>query len=140
MPLVFAERRSRRLIAIVEDDAAVLHSLEFDLEAQGYAVCAFSRAAAAIGSPDILAADCLVIDYALPDGDGVALIRSLRRRGVQCPAIIIASNPTARSLLQAEAVGAPVIEKPLMGDVLADRLRLVLKEDQPGPDPGDPVS
>jgi len=118
----------------------VLHSLEFDLEAQGYAVCAFSRAEAAIGSPDILVADCLVVDYALPDGDGVRLIRALRQRGVHCPALIIASNPTARALLEAEAVGAPVIEKPLMGDILADRIRSALKGDQAAPNPSGPLA
>ena len=77
------------LIAIVGDDQAVLNSLEFSLEAQGYDVCAFEDAGDALASQRIAAADCLVIDYGLPDGDGVTLLQGLRQRGVDCPAIII---------------------------------------------------
>ncbi len=115
------------LIAVVEDDRAVLKSLEFTLEAQGYAVCTFDCVAAALASDEIHAADCLVIDYALPDGDGATLLQSLRDRGVTCPAIIIASNPTVRCLRDTQACGAPLVEKPLMTDLLFERIRAAVE-------------
>jgi DNA-binding response OmpR family regulator len=114
------------LIAIVEDDHAVLNSLEFSLEAEGYDVCAFEDARDALASARIGSADCLVIDYGLPDGDGVTLLQGLRQKGVDCPAIIIASNPSARCRRDAQAAGAPVIEKPLMDDALSALIRNVL--------------
>ena len=116
----------RRKIVIVEDDLAVLHSLQFALEAEGYAVKTFERAAEALAGPDGGQADCLVIDYALPDLDGAALLRTWRASGVTTPAIIIASNPTARCWREAAEAQAPLLEKPLMGDELPQRIQSLL--------------
>jgi len=115
-----------RLIAVVEDDKAVLNSLQFALEAEGYAVCAFESCADALTSPSIGGAECLVLDFALPDMDGVELLHVLRNRGLGCPAIIIASNPTARCRREAAASGAPLLEKPLMGEALTGQIRTLL--------------
>ena len=115
-----------RLIGVVEDDAAVLNSLEFSLQAEGYRVCAFTCAADVDVSQEILHADCLVIDFALPDRTGAALLRALRKRGMTCPAMIIASSPTARCRQEVGAVGAPLVEKPLMGPELIDHIRQAL--------------
>ncbi len=115
-----------RLIGVIEDDPAVLHSLEFSLRAEGYGVCAFVDGADAGDSLEILQADCLVIDYALADGTGVDLLRALRQRGMTCPAIVIASNPTMLCRHEAGAAGAPLVEKPLMGDVLNGYIREAL--------------
>jgi two-component system response regulator FixJ len=112
----------RALVGIVEDDKAVLHSLQFTLEAEGWEVCAFERALDALNSLRILDAKCLVIDYALPDFDGVTLLNALRARGQEAPAVIIASTPSVRCRLDAAAAGAPLIEKPLMGDYLNRRI------------------
>lgn len=112
-----------RLIAVIEDDRAVLDALEFTLETQGYAVCPFERGRDALRSRKITGADCLVIDYAMPEMDGITLLRALRRRGLKCPAIIIASNPTLECRRGALAANAPLIEKPLMDDVLGRRIR-----------------
>lgn len=119
-------RAAKPLIAIVEDDMAVLHSLQFALEAQGYDVSAFDCAAMALKTARMPRADLWVIDFALPDMNGTTLLTRLRQRGVQGPAIIIASNPSARCRSEAFAAGAPLVEKPLLGDVLGDRIRAVL--------------
>jgi FixJ family two-component response regulator len=115
------------MIAVVEDDLAVLNSLEFSLEAEGFDVRPFDHVKSALASPEVREADCLVIDYALPDGDGLSLLRSLRRRGVVCPAIIIASTPSIRCRREAEAAGAPLVEKPLIDDRLGELIRGALK-------------
>jgi two-component system, LuxR family, response regulator FixJ len=113
----------RRTIAIVEDDVAVLHSLQFALEAEGYAVQPFERAAEALARLNAGTVDCLVIDYGLPDLDGASLLKTWRAHGVTAPAIIIASNPTARCWREAAEAEAPVLEKPLLGDELTRRLQ-----------------
>jgi FixJ family two-component response regulator len=117
-----AGRDGRALVAVVEDDQAVLHSLQFTLEAEGWEVCAFERALDALNSRRVLDANCLVIDYVLPDIDGVTLLNALRARGQGAPAVIVASTPSVRCRLDAAAAGAPLIEKPLMGDYLNRRI------------------
>lgn len=124
--MAMSRTKAPRLIAVVEDDPAVRHSLAFDLEAQGYSVCAFERATEALVSAVIPTADCLVIDYALPDLDGAALLLALRRRGLACPAIIIASTPSTRCRREAARAKAPLLEKPLMGGVLDTQIRTSL--------------
>jgi FixJ family two-component response regulator len=114
------------LIAIVEDDKAVLDALRFTLQTQGYAVCGFASGRDAARSGRILDADCLVIDYAMPNMDGIGVLQALRQRGLDCPAIIIAGNPTPRCYKEAEVLGATVLEKPLMDDVLGHGVRAAL--------------
>ena len=114
------------LIAIVEDDKAVLDALEFTLKTQGYAVCTFARGREALYSRRIMLAQCLVIDYMIPDMDGIALLRGLRQRGVKCPAIIITGNLTTQCRKGALAAGARVLEKPLMDDVVGHSIREAL--------------
>jgi len=118
--------RARRVIAVIDDDAAVLNSLEFALQTEGYAVCAFERPADALASTEILAADCLVVDYAMPGLSGVALLDRLRARGLACPAIVIASNPNVRCRKEVRAARAILVEKPLMGAALGDRIHAAL--------------
>ncbi|HZZ88021.1 MAG TPA: response regulator, partial [Caulobacteraceae bacterium] len=79
---------------IVEDDIHLLSALTFALEAEGFAVAPFARGDEALQAP--FRADCIVIDFKLPDRDGLTLIEALRSRGVSCPAILITSNPDER--------------------------------------------
>lgn len=125
--------KARHVIGVVEDDVAVLNSLEFALESEGYAVCAFGRPADALESEELLRADCLVVDYAMPGLSGVALLAELRARGLSCPAIVIASNPGFRCRQDVIAAGAPLVEKPLMGAALGDHVRAALKTRKPKP-------
>jgi two-component system, LuxR family, response regulator FixJ len=117
------ETGPRPLVAVVEDDRAVLNSLEFALQAQGYHVCAFESAARAGDSDEIMESDCIVVDYAMPGLSGVELLAKLRTRGLTCPAIVIASNPHAKCRREVLAAGASLIEKPLIGDGLLGHIR-----------------
>lgn len=117
---------AKRLIGVVEDDPAVLHSLAFALQAEGFAVCAHPTVADAKAAPELMKADCIVVDYALPDGTGVALLKVLRGGGLACPAIVIASNPTTQCRRDCESIGAPLVEKPLMGEELSLEIQAAL--------------
>jgi DNA-binding NtrC family response regulator len=109
-------RRPR--LVVIEDDPAVRDSLRFTLDLQGYDVRDFDDGASAIADSDILAADGLLIDYALPDMNGVAVLEALQRRGSRCPVIIIASDASAHCRQRAEQAGARFIEKSLMAEAL----------------------
>lgn len=109
-------------VLVVDDDAAVLGALEFALQAEGYQVRSCGDAAAALRlSADPLA--CMVIDYRLPDIDGIDLAQRLRGAGVTAPMILITSNPDARCRARAARGGAVIVEKPLLGDRLLRQIR-----------------
>jgi len=109
-------------VLVVDDDDALLGALEFALRAEGYRVCGCANAETALrAAADQLA--CLVIDYKLPDIDGMDLAQRLRNAGVTAPMILITSNPDARCRARAARDGAVIVEKPLLGDRLLREIR-----------------
>src|SRR5271169_5163866 len=103
-------RRPR--VVIVEDDQSLLGALIFALEAEGFDVRAHTAAGSMLEKP--IAADCLIIDYRLPDLDGLSLIAKLRQRAITSPAILITTNPDRRCRAAARAAGVQIVEKPLI--------------------------
>ncbi len=116
------------MICVVDDDEAVLNSLNFWLELEGFRVRAF-RSASEIFALDPLACDCLVIDYRM-EPDGLQLIAALKARGVKAPAILITTNPTVPLKLQALKAGVPIVEKPLLKNELLDTIKLSIAPSQ----------
>jgi two-component system response regulator FixJ len=115
-----AAQSSGRCVVIVEDDASLLSSQVFALEAEGFHVRAFSRGLALIANP--VGADCLVVDMRLPDTDGLRLIARLREAGIDAPAILMTTNPDARVRRAALAGDISIVEKPLITEELRRRI------------------
>jgi two-component system, LuxR family, response regulator FixJ len=87
----------------VDDEPAVLVSLRFLLEAEGFAVKTFTSGPHLLSSKLPGPADCLVIDYKMTAMNGLELVRELKGRGVDTPIILITVHEGA--LAQAEAQG-----------------------------------
>ncbi len=104
----------RPSVLLVEDDDGVRRSTQLLLHGQGYQVRAHSVVSASLADPAALAADYLVADYCLPDGDGIALLRALHARGWRGRAVLMTSYPSPALTAEAAATGyAALIEKPL---------------------------
>jgi FixJ family two-component response regulator len=110
-------------ILLVDDDPAIRASLRFSLELEGYEVATFAAAEDLLASPQLPGSDCLVIDYRLLGMDGLELLEVLRGRGVTLPAILITTTPSRQVRARAAALGAPLIEKPLLCDGLTAAIR-----------------
>jgi FixJ family two-component response regulator len=104
-------------ILLFVGDRPVLSSLEFALALDGFAV-----AEGPIGAGDLPAAACLVVDQDYED-DGMAFLMGLRQRGCTTPAIVLVTHPTLATRILATAIGAMLIEKPLLGEDLTQALR-----------------
>ncbi len=113
----------QRVVFVVDDDDAVLNSLRFTLEIEGYAVRLFSSDKALLDEPVLPDSGCLVLDLKLPDRDGLAVLAELRGRGVTMPAILITSVPTESIRRRAAEAGVPIVEKPIFGNGLIDTIR-----------------
>ena len=110
----------RPRVTIVEDDVSLLNALAFALETDGYVVSPYTAASPLLARPP--AADCMVIDRKLPDMDGLELIEALRKLGPQPRAILITTNPDERVRQAAALAGVAIVEKPLLGGELRDRI------------------
>ncbi len=51
------------------------------------------------------------------------MLAELRQRGVATPAILITTNPGPHLRVRAAAASVAIVEKPLIGNTLADAIR-----------------
>ena len=122
-----AQLKAKPSILIVDDDPAVLSSLSFMLEAEGFEVCAIGDIGQLLSCGSIGEHDCLVLDYWMPVMNGFDVLRWLRDRKVDAPAVMITARSDATLRSRAlEAGFARVIEKPLLDRVLADDIKQVI--------------
>lgn len=100
-------------VLVVDDDAAVRHSLKFALELEGLDVRLYEDGAELLADAALPRTGCLVVDYWMPGMDGLELVRHLRDRDVSLPALLITARPTTELRRRANHAGfRDVIEKP----------------------------
>lgn len=116
-------KADKAVVLLVDDDPAVLTSLKFALELEGFAVSLFADAQSLLRERNISRNTSLVIDYRLPDTNGIDLLQRLRAKGINAPAILITSNPSDDLRKRAAALGVPILEKPLLDNSLVQKLR-----------------
>jgi len=111
-------------VYVVDDDAGVLSSLRFLLEADGFEVRTFRNGAALLNAVRSAGADCYVIDYKMPDMNGIDLTGRLRERDIVAPVILITGYPDENIGARAAAAGMRhVLLKPLLEESLVTRIR-----------------
>jgi FixJ family two-component response regulator len=111
------------IIIVVDDDAAVRGSLKFALEVEGFAVHAYGRGDDLFGDADLADCACFVIDQMLPGTTGLDLVTALRAHRIAAPVILITSAPPLAVQERAAQAGVPIVEKPLLGNALLERIR-----------------
>ena len=115
-------RLAKRRVALIDDDPAILQSLQSLLASVGIDVVSGT-------SPDFVlrqlrqagAPDFIISDYQLGDGvDGLSAVRSLRRElGEHIPALIMTGLAATRELeIELETHGIPLVAKPVRPVVL----------------------
>jgi len=125
-------------IYVVDDDADVLGSLRFLLESDGFAVRTFRNGAALLNAVDPADVDCFVIDYKMPDMNGIDLAGRLRHNAPATPVILITGYPDDNIAARATAVGVRhVLLKPLLEESLVTRIRGVIQDRPSQPPAGD---
>ena len=110
------------VILLVDDDAAVRNALKFSLEMEGFSVRLYAGPEALLAEDDLPAGGCLVIDYRMPEIDGLELVERLQRRGVTLPVFLISGRVTRSLRARASGLGvSDVLEKPLSDLVVSIR-------------------
>jgi two-component system, LuxR family, response regulator FixJ len=115
-------------LVVVDDDPHVLGALRFAFETEGYEVRTCANGEEVVAVPPREACTCLVIDQRLPGITGLETLARLRAKGVAAPAILITSHPSSNVIRAAAAANVEIVEKPLMGDVLARQVRAALAQ------------
>jgi len=114
------------VIAVIDDDAAVCNSLKFALELEGFHVRTFRGGTELLRAADLAACRCFVVDQKMPGMSGLELIGKLRECNIAAPAILIISQPSPALNARAAKAQVPIVEKPLLGNALLDRIHEAL--------------
>jgi FixJ family two-component response regulator len=125
------------MVYVVDDDADVLGSLRFLLETDGFNVRTFRNGAALLNAVRSTGVDCFVIDYKMPDINGIDLARRLRNRDMAAPIILITGYPDENISARAAAAGVrEVLMKPLLEESLVARIRGAIQDGLTAAGPG----
>ncbi len=88
-------------ILVVEDDERLVVLLRRGLVEEGHMVDTCTTCADALGQAQTLAYDIILLDWMLPDGDGLSLLRTWRDRGLDAPVLML----TARGAVGERVLG-----------------------------------
>lgn len=114
------------MIAVAADDEAMLSSIKFSLEVEGFAVVTFPDGQAMLNGLDRADWACIVLDQNMPGFTAMDAVARLRRDGITVPIILTVSLPSA-ALRQSARLGAiELVEKPLLDDRLIEVIRDLL--------------
>ena len=123
---------AKPVVYVVDDDSAVLSSLRFLLETDGFDVETFSSGPALLNAVVSKGADCFVIDYKMPNMNGIDLVNRLRNRDIAAPIILITGYPDDSIPAKAAVVGVhDVLLKPHLEESLVARIRGAIQEAGP---------
>ena len=124
-------------VLVVDDDEDIRVSLDRGLRLSGFAVRTAADGDAALRSVTDRVPDCIVLDVGLPGTDGVAVVETLRRRGVTVPVLMLSARTSVDDRVTGLAAGADdYLVKPFALAELVARLRALLRRIPAEPPPG----
>jgi two-component system, NtrC family, response regulator AtoC len=117
---------SNRHILIVDDERLVRWSLAERLRADGFDV---SEAATVASAIEQIARDpdAVILDYQLPDGDGLAVLKRIRQQDPDLPVVMLTAHKDPETIIAAMKAGATdYVTKPFEVSDVSLRLTRVL--------------
>ncbi len=98
----------KKRVLIIDDELEFLELMRIRVSSWGYEVADASCGAEGI---DILCSqkiDIVVLDYIMPDMDGISVLKEIRNVNVKVPVIMFTGYPDIRTQKEAEKLGVSV--------------------------------
>jgi FixJ family two-component response regulator len=119
------------MIYVVEDDSTMREALWSLLRSVGYCVQTFGSAREFLQRKPVDPPGCLILDFQLPELDGLELQRELREAEVHLPIIFISGYGDIPISVRAIKAGAvDFLSKPFRDQQLLDAIREALERDR----------
>lgn len=110
---------ARGTILVVDDEPSILNTLKKALTLEDYSVDVAGGVGVALERVGKKSYDVILLDVALPDGDGVDLLSQLKASGNEAQIIMMSGHATVDLAVRATKLGAlDFLEKPLSTDRL----------------------
>lgn len=122
------QRTSPRRVLVVEDDPATLEYTEMVLQNSGFSVDKATTGEQALAAIVAHPVDVILLDWRLPDIDGLTLCKQLRDDlGITTPVMVLTADRTAALLEKVHAAGATdYLHKPFVPSALIDRMNAMM--------------
>ncbi|MBL8774004.1 MAG: response regulator [Phenylobacterium sp.] len=121
---------ARPLVLLVEDDIAVREALRFGLRVRGCEVELASSTDDLLARVAALAPSVLVVDANMRGASAIDVVEALRRQGDPLPIVLMATLPPRQLRRRANRAAALLLEKPVLGDRLAQAVSDLLARNQ----------
>jgi DNA-binding response OmpR family regulator len=95
-------KTKRKKTLLIDDEADFLEIMEEHLESWGYDVIKAQSGDEAMKAVSQSAPDAIILDFVMPDIDGVALLRKIRRINKDVPVIMFTAKPDAKAIKESE--------------------------------------
>ena len=123
-------------ILLIEDDTILGAAVRDHIAAEGHSADWVGRLDRAAEHLDAAAYDLVLLDLMLPDGRGIAFLRTLRRRGDVTPVIILTALDQISDRIEGLNAGADdYMVKPFDLSELSARLKAVARRYSGNPNP-----
>lgn len=123
-------------VLMIEDDQVLASGVVQGLSLHGMTVDHAADCQSARSMMRQLTPDVIILDLALPDGDGLDLLREWRRAGMHCPVLILTARDTVSQRIDGLDSGADdYLLKPFDLGELAARLQALLRRAAGTPSP-----
>jgi DNA-binding NtrC family response regulator len=114
-------------VLIVDDESAIRESLQTLLELEGYRVEVAASGGEGLSRIAEHPFDLVLLDLALPDGNGIELLGEIRNRDMELPVVMITAYGTVENAVRAMQAGASnFIQKPWDNEKLLADLRAIV--------------
>jgi FixJ family two-component response regulator len=118
-------------VFVVDDDISVRESLELLIASAGWRPEIFASAQEFLSRPRVLAPNCLILDVALPDLNGLDLQKRVAADRIDMPIIFITGYGDMPMTVQAMKGGAvEFLTKPFSDEVLLNAIRYAIERSQ----------
>ncbi|ATC97030.1 response regulator [Pseudoalteromonas tunicata] len=115
-------------VLIVEDDQLLAQGLLHTLRHEGYSADHCATAKSALFAIDMAEADLIILDLGLPDMDGLALLKQVRKKYATLPVLVLTARDGTDDKIKGLDLGADdYLAKPFEVTELLARLRVMTR-------------
>lgn len=114
-------------VLLAEDEESIRDTLEMNLELEGYNPSVFSDGYSALESFKSNHYDLIILDIMLPNMDGIAVAREIRKLNSQIGILFVTAKGSRFDIVEGLKIGDDYIVKPFHLDELLLRIKNLLK-------------
>jgi DNA-binding response OmpR family regulator len=116
------------LVLLVDDDAAIRRAVGAGLELEGFRVVRASGGRAALAAAESVSPAVILLDLAMPDLDGLEVLKALRAAGDDVPVCILSARDEVDDRVRGLQAGADdYVVKPFALEEVTARLQALLR-------------